>query len=596
MASKKITYNVPGIGNLTTNIFDYTQDIYGFLEYYGHIGRFRRINQLGRLREVFQGAHHNRYEYVFLQLSLISELCKNKQGNLGLSGSREFCGKLDNRDSFPSTGELLQCLVLLTNMGYLEGTFATSRAWITQLKEDQNSYNKFRAGLDRGDREYLTQVVETYDYYKFQIVIALFLLQRYKRKGHDKVNFCTELLRQYLNPDRSNIQILELRRLFDSIRQIAFITLDSIYAPVPFNLDLSSILLNFDSLLDSLFIKNTTYRIALLNLEQVLQNSVYLASDSCINTARASEETLEEIRDLATNFNGIMDVYNTLCPACNIESQRVEIKELDWFKERKLVQEFRVRRSRPSEYPKPLLNEVDYEVDTRQKIGVSRVRIGLLLNSRKDTIKLVFAITTENNIQSLKAALLSSVEAIKFRQLVPDNYFNRRRGDNELQILSFLCKSIFGWKKRFIFENKNRRNSAILVSNGRISMLEQIDAYLLNAEEYLKADELFEVQQVREFIVNLNYSGLTIAFVGGTKLIEEGQNNESAEFDGLVICPTINPSNDFAYIIEAKNYNNGRTDARNQLNQRVNPHLIHELKITLEDLNNRTSYAKIKSP
>ncbi len=91
MATIKITYNVPGCGNLSANIYDYTQELYQFLEYYKHITGFRRINQLGRLREVFQGAHHNRYEYVFLQLALVSELSAHKKSDLGLSAGRKFC-------------------------------------------------------------------------------------------------------------------------------------------------------------------------------------------------------------------------------------------------------------------------------------------------------------------------------------------------------------------------------------------------------------------------------------------------------------------------------------------------------------------------
>src|SRR5690606_13009453 len=139
--------------------------------------------------------------------------------------------------------------------------------------------DNFRKGLDSTDRELFQKTIEKYDYYRFNVITALFQLQRYKRMGTDKVDFASNLLRSYISND-SDIQIIQLQRLYDSIRQIAFVTLDSLYAPVPFNLDLSSVLLNFDSLIESLFIKNTTYRIALYNLEQVLQNSVYLASDS----------------------------------------------------------------------------------------------------------------------------------------------------------------------------------------------------------------------------------------------------------------------------------------------------------------------------
>ena len=62
----------------------------------------------------------------------------------------------------------------------------------------------------------------------------------------------------------------------------------------------------------------------------------------------------------------------------------------------------------------------------------------------------------------------------------------------------------------------------------------------------------------------------------------------------IVICPTINPSNNFAYVIEAKNYNNGVNDARRQLNDRVQAHIIPELEMNIESLGGRAAYAEIK--
>ncbi|WMJ75386.1 hypothetical protein RCC89_19805 [Cytophagaceae bacterium ABcell3] len=591
---KKISYNVPGIGNLTANLFNYTINLYDFIDQYGHIKRFRRIHQLGRLIDVFQGAHHNRYEYVFLQLSLISELCANKNSDLGLSGKREFCGKMSNDSKYPSTGELLQCLVLLNNMGYLEGTFSTSRAWLTLLKEQKSIYKFFKSGLDPIDRPFLNEVVENYDYYRFHLVIALFQLQRYKRKDNHMVEFATKLLRVYTNPDWSNIQMIQLRKLYDTIRQISFITLDSIYAPVPFNLDLSSILLNFDSLLESLFIKNTTYRIALHNLEQVLQNSVYMSSDSCINTARASEIMLVQIEKHIPVTKGITDIQHILSPKQSFENEIHDVLELDWIRERKIIQEFRLRPQDRDNLPEPLKNEVRWEMEIRKKLGVSRARVGLLVNARKNTVKLAFGITTIDNHQSIRVALKICSEIIKFKSYIPDNSPNLRAIDNDELLLSFLLKSIFGWNKRFILENKNRTSKAVMISNGKTSMIKQLDEYLKSSPDYLNQDEIFEVQKMKDLINNLNYSGLTIAFVGGAKLFIENSNDGSAEFDGIVFFPSINPLTNFGFILEAKNYNKGVTDAKAQLNDRINKHISSELEMTVIELNNRSAFAGIK--
>jgi len=593
METKKMTYNIPGIGSLSANLFDYTREIYSILDYYGHICRLRRIAQLGPIRDIFQGAHHNRFEYVFLQLSIISELCNNKRNELGLSSKRQFCGKLDRFNDFPSAGELLQCLVLLTNMGYLNGTFANARAWITFLRQNQKSRYFFKQGLAIEDRVLFERIVAEYDYYNFNLILALFQLQRYKRKGKDFVDFASLLLRVYISPTRKDIQQVELKRLYDSIRQISFITLDSIYAPVPFNLDLASVLLNFDNLIDSLFINNTSYRIALFNLERVLQDSVYLCADSCINTARASESTYLKLEELQTSIEGINQLSILVCPSRSSEVEFQDITEQDWLKERKLIQEYRLRPREWESLSTEIKDELTYEISTRKKLGSSRSRVGLLLNSRKNTIKVAFGIISSDNEQSLRVALKIAAETTRLKKVIPQNYpFQHSNNDDNL--LLFLCKAIFGWNKRFIFENKNRSDIAIFISNGRLNMLKQIDKYLSSASTHLKPNELFEVRKVRKFIHQLYYSGVTIAFVGGAKLFEQNRNQESAEFDGIVMLPTKNPTDNFAYIIEAKNYRNGITNARNQLNTRLTAQLIPELEMDIQTLDNRCAYAGVK--
>ena len=592
MASRKMSYNLPGLGNLTANLFEYTQTLFDFLDYYGHIQRFRRINQLGRLRDVFQGAHHNRFEYVFLQLALISELCQHKRGDIGLSGTRSFCGRINAFQNDPSLGEILQCLVLVNNMGYMEGTFLTSRAWITFLKEDTNARKCFRSGLDSSDRSIFDEVIANYDYYRFHLIVALFQLQRYKRKGADIVNFASNLLRNFLKDNRSDLQIIQLKNLYNSIRQISFITLDSMYAPVPFNLDLSSIFLNFDYLLDSLFIKNTTYRVAFYNLEQVLQNAVYLNSDSCINTARASEEKLHDLREIKGDIKSLKSIFNLVCPTCNTDTLNHEITELEWVKERKILQEYRIRSRDLEQWPDILIDELKWEIETRQKVGQTRARVGLLMNSRKNMIKLAFGLTVLDNKQSLKAALKITTECVKFGRIMPEIYWNRR-SNNQEELIIFLCKSIFGWDKRFILNNKHRLKSAIIIENGRANTLQRIQEYLGESHRYLTHDEIFEVEKIKVFIERLKYAGLTITFVGGLKVFEQRENQESAEFDGLVVCPSLGIDQNFAHIIEAKNYNNGVSDATRQLNNRVSVHLIPELQMNIVQLDNRAAYAEI---
>ena len=588
----RLKYNVPGCGTLTANLFDYTCSLRDFLGYYEHIDRFRRINQLGKLSEVFQGVHHKRYDYVFLQLALISELCKNKKNDFGLSADRKFCGQIDEIGKVPSMGELLQCLAILTNIGYLEGTFATARSWITLLKGDKEKYNHFKNGLDPIDRPLLKQIVDNYDYYRFNVILGLFFLQRYKRKSKQHVEFASKLLRLYVNYDQSDIQQVELFELYRTIRTISFITLDSFYAPVPFNLELSSILLGFDTLYESLFVKNTTYRIALRNLERVLQDSVYLSSDSCLCTSRTSERILSELKE--KNIDSMTSLYYAVCPSCNKEDLNTTVNELDWEREKKLVLNYKYRYSQSSQLPTSLSDELKWEKEQRDLIGKSSCRVSLLKNARSNEIRLVFGLISKRNNLNIKAALKCISQSVKFQNSFSEKALMRRTKLNEKEYIRFILKAVFGWDKRFILENKNKDNQAVIVSQGRVELLSEIDNYLESADDFLNKDEIFEVEKMKDLITKVNYAGLSIAFVGETKLYKQNETNAIAEFDGILITPNLSGNEIFAYVLEAKNYNGGLNDAKAQLTDRVDKHIVKELEMKIVDLNNRSAYSEIK--
>jgi len=590
----RLRYNIPSCGTLTANLFKYTCSLMEFLNYYKHIDRFKRINQLGKLSEVYEGVHHKRYDYVFLQLALISELCKNKKNEFGLSSKRHFCGVLPSIGKEPSVGELLQCLAILSNIGYLEGTFATARAWLTYLKKDRTKYNNFKSGLAKQDLKAFEGIVRNYDYYKFNVILGLFFLQRYKKKSKEHCEFASNILRLYLKHDFSDIQQSEFLQLYRTIRTVSFITLDSFYTPVPFNLELSSILLGFDTLYESLFVKNTTYKIALRNLERVLQDSVYLSSDSCLCTARTSEDKLEEIKEF--EIDSMLTLYYSVCPACNKEDLNQKIKELDWIREKKLLLKYRYSFRSKDKLPEALNDELSWEIQTRNKIGKSSCRVGLLKNARNNEIRLVFGLTSKDDLVCVKSALKCISEAIKFRKEFGQGVLNEYRDKNPEEYLRFILKSLFGWEKRFILENKNERNKAIFITQGKTELLNKIDEYIKTATEYLTSDGIFEVEKMKDLVNKVNYSGLTLCYIGETKLFEAGKSTNSAEYDGILITPnTIDNQEAFSYILEAKNKQHGSTEAQKQIKERVTPHLSESLKMEVIKLGNKSAYARIYS-
>ena len=140
-------YHLPGVGTLEVRLLPYTEHIINFLDHYGHIKKLHETNQLGSLRQLYQGAHHTRYEYVFLQWAIadrLSEKSENLSNQIGLSSEQTKLPKVKQLSKHASGLEVLQCLSLLTNVGHFKETFAGSRALLCLLKRDADFRSSFR--------------------------------------------------------------------------------------------------------------------------------------------------------------------------------------------------------------------------------------------------------------------------------------------------------------------------------------------------------------------------------------------------------------------------------------------------------------------
>ena len=71
---KELSYNLPGYGFASCYLIGQTIDVMNLLESVGIIEKMQNTCQLGTMKYVYPGAHHTRYEYVFTQLMLISNI------------------------------------------------------------------------------------------------------------------------------------------------------------------------------------------------------------------------------------------------------------------------------------------------------------------------------------------------------------------------------------------------------------------------------------------------------------------------------------------------------------------------------------------
>jgi hypothetical protein len=74
MTATDLSYNITGQGLLRTFMYPYTKELYEFLTRYDYDKKFHSTKQLGAIQYLLKGAHHTRYEYIFLQWTLIDQL------------------------------------------------------------------------------------------------------------------------------------------------------------------------------------------------------------------------------------------------------------------------------------------------------------------------------------------------------------------------------------------------------------------------------------------------------------------------------------------------------------------------------------------
>lgn len=275
-----LEYHVPQLGKVSAKLCPYGTRTYNLLDHYGHIDRLRRIDQLGVIRNVYEGAHHSRWEYVMLQLSLIYNPKRDEESKgLGLSSKTEFFGKE------VSGTDILQMWTLLFNAGHLPGTFATERALLRYCKEHKELKNTISKGLPQKARNYFKGILEENSTYDFHKILVYFYLGRYRKYRSDVPNFI-DFLYEVMNFYIFDLEDQEerqknLRNIFRRVRQISYLFLDSHYGPVPVNFDLSTIFLNLPDYVPSLFKGYDSPIIRTLNsFENLLSTNVYHSAES----------------------------------------------------------------------------------------------------------------------------------------------------------------------------------------------------------------------------------------------------------------------------------------------------------------------------
>lgn len=318
-----LKYHVPGLGELKADLYDNSSKAYNLLRKNGHIDRLKDIDQLGVIRNVYEGAHHSRWEYVMMQLGVLHRL-NTTDVDLGFKPSKGtgLGSNLSIGNNKPTYLEIIQMWILLLNMGHLPGTFSSEKALIKCVKEDAKLQKTLCDSLPSEDiKKYFERIMENESIYEFHKVLSFFYLSKYKEKytesDPDLIDYLVKILEyncvgshvidKFHEYDDSNKEAFErarsyLKQIFFKVRQISYLYLDSKYGPTPFNFELETVLINLPEYVNNLFIDGDSYIAQSINdFDKLLSATIYQSEDSLQAHGLHVKKTFEHIKDQCAN-------------------------------------------------------------------------------------------------------------------------------------------------------------------------------------------------------------------------------------------------------------------------------------------------------
>lgn len=251
------------------------------------------------MKYVFPGAHHTRYEYIFTQLMLISNIVTTK-GIIGRNIELALSASLNEYDfqSYKiSGGEIMQCLAILSNASHMYDTFTSSKLLMRLLQESKSDgsgfYIVYKRNLPREIQPSFEELLNTNNYYKLHLFKMCHLL---RGMAHTPANaklcdLCIYLVEQLINPALiKNEATKRIFLLYKKIRKIAYLSVDMIYTPASFGANLNRMIYSISSYVDEMFNEDSSMNQSIYQLEDIIHRQIYDSAKVILNTTRIESE------------------------------------------------------------------------------------------------------------------------------------------------------------------------------------------------------------------------------------------------------------------------------------------------------------------
>jgi hypothetical protein len=303
---KKVSATLPALGAYTVPFYKESAKI---LEFLGdkEISRLSKIAHLGTAATVFTGINHSRLEYMLLQCAIINLLPKFNLGTeqFAIGGKVKLAG---GNYQISSGEELLKCWAILSNIGHAQYTYGVERALLSYLRRNLNSQKFFLSMIRQVDlKRWSKEIIDNYQDVNFHWVLSIIRVSQYlPPRNRDKGLFIQCLRNLLLSFDDLSFQshvdrykMYRLRKIFEKIRLLSLVTLDSYYSHHPIRYQISTAIMD----LENLFSTQETGFESLL-----IQTANWLADELYMHPTAAATLRYYEIQS-ALKFNKYYDKF-----------------------------------------------------------------------------------------------------------------------------------------------------------------------------------------------------------------------------------------------------------------------------------------------
>lgn len=583
---RTISYNLPGYGFASCYLIGQAIDLMDMLEDAGVLEKMKNTCQLGTMKYIYPGAHHTRYEYVFTQLMLISNVISVENPQYAVDFARTSnLSEYEESGCKISGGAAMQCLAILSNIGHMYDTFTSARMVMKLLIESRTNktsfYQVYRRNLPKSVWGKLDYILDSGNFYKLHLFHALHILQglSHSTKRKELCKLCIHLVTQLVDPDLiHNEATNRIFFLYKKIRKIAYMSVDMVYTPASFGANLSRMIYSIPSYVNDLFDNSSAMNKSIEHLEDIIHKQIYNSPFCILNAARIVQEKYDEYKTLAEEIDDIYDIrrfilenedkYNKL----HSRTQPKAIKKLS------SIGTLLLSKERPIDK-----NKEQIEDEMLAKLPMSRIAFGLQPTQNLMTTYTAYGLLSTEAIQKDVKAIIS--HAISF---------NVYRETEKWELVKFAVQSVYTYGEYFFnFTTVSGIpiNECVFIGNGCKKIAHEIKSKFTE-NNVTNKDQLHEVLSCASVLEHIQYAGLALCFVGGIKANKYKKSEKIDELDGFIYLPNRRDEMPFAYIVEAKNYVHGENDAVKQL-QGTKKYLSPNLEFSINPLT-RCAYMEIK--